>query len=118
MKEQQMFRGKKMNCIDTEKSILRFIENKMNYQETEEFIEHISSCDSCMEELNIQFLIEVGMKRLEEGSNFNLNKELAEKIRNESIKARRVKILTRINYLVKFLIIIGVLAFAIYWLII
>ncbi|MDE5892821.1 MAG: hypothetical protein K2H45_07870, partial [Acetatifactor sp.] len=42
------------------------------------FTEHVDACDSCREELVIQFLIREGMARLEDGDVFDLQRELQE----------------------------------------
>lgn len=57
-----------------------FIENQLDERDTEEFVAHIEGCESCREELAIQYLITEGMRRLEDGSAFDLNKELEEKL--------------------------------------
>ena len=48
----------------------------METRAAKEFLKHVGECASCKEELSIQFLVKVGMERLEEGEAFNLNKEL------------------------------------------
>lgn len=65
-----------MTCKDVEKLIPIFIKDELNYRELEQFIDHIESCPECKEEMSIQFLINEGMVRLEEGSAFDLNLEL------------------------------------------
>ncbi len=65
-----------LDCKDYEKLIPNFLEDKLSTLMTEKFIEHIENCPDCMEELSIQFLITEGMSRLEEGSTFELAKEL------------------------------------------
>lgn len=65
-----------MNCKDYEKMIPDFINEKQDYPSLKKFIEHIEQCESCKEELTIQFLVAVGLKRMEDGSAFDLQKEL------------------------------------------
>jgi hypothetical protein len=106
-----------MNCIETEKMIPGFIQDNMNYKDTQEFLKHITTCSTCMEELKIQYLIDVGMKRFEEGSNFNLNKEIEDKIKTAAVKEKRLKVLITFDRLTKAIIMIVILAIALYWLI-
>lgn len=40
----------------------------------------MKKCPSCKEELSIQFLVTVGMERLEDGDAFNLNDELSARL--------------------------------------
>ncbi len=65
-----------MNCIDAQKLIPLFLDDDLDNHELSSFLAHVDSCPECKEELTIQFLVKVGMKRLEDGNTFNLNKEL------------------------------------------
>ena len=65
-----------MDCKPAEKLIPDFIKGEMETRAAKEFLKHVGECASCKEELSIQFLVKVGMERLEEGEAFNLNKEL------------------------------------------
>lgn len=69
-----------MNCKSTEKKIPYFLQDELDGSKLEEFVEHIESCPECKEELSIQFLVAEGLERLEEGNNFNLQKELIMKL--------------------------------------
>lgn len=66
-----------LDCKDYEKLIPDFLADKLDSETTEKFIAHIEGCQECMEELSIQFLITEGMNRLEQGSTFELTKELS-----------------------------------------
>lgn len=65
-----------MECKEFEKRIPDFIKRKLDYVTLKEFSEHIEVCPKCEEELTIQFLIDEGLVRLEEGSAFDLKHEL------------------------------------------
>lgn len=65
-----------LDCKDYEKLIPDFLADRLDSETAEKFIAHIEICPECMEEVSIQFLITEGMARLEEGSNFELTKEL------------------------------------------
>ena len=69
-----------MNCKETEKKIPYFLQEELDGSKLEEFIEHVEACPECKEELSIQFLVAEGLERLEEGNNFNLQKELVTKL--------------------------------------
>ena len=73
-----------MDCKEYEKKIPQFISDEMNFMELKEFARHTATCESCKEELTIQFLIDKGLERLEEGSAFDLNKEM--QLRMEAAK--------------------------------
>lgn len=65
-----------MNCKDYEKMIPDFIHEKQDYPKLKKFMEHTEQCEACKEELTIQFLVTVGLQRMEDGSAFDLQKEL------------------------------------------
>ncbi len=65
-----------MDCKETQRMISGFLEDELDVHSLEAFLDHIEECNSCREELTIQFLVEVGTKRLEDGTNFNLSEEL------------------------------------------
>lgn len=69
-----------MKCLEIQHRMAAFIENQLDERDTEEFVAHIEGCESCREELAIQYLITEGMRCLEDGSAFDLNKELEEKL--------------------------------------
>lgn len=69
-----------MDCKTAEKNIPKFINNELDDYELEEFLNHTENCEQCKEELSIQFLVSVGMMRLEEGGTFDLGGELSGKI--------------------------------------
>ena len=85
-----------MTCKDIEKLIPSFLDDDLDNKDLSEFISHIEGCSECKEELTIQFLVKVGMKRLEDGNTFNLRDELELLMRDskKSLKARRYLVFT------------------------
>ncbi len=65
-----------MNCIEAQKLIPEFLDDDLDNRDLSDFLGHIDSCPECKEELTIQFLVKVGMQRLEDGNTFNLSREL------------------------------------------
>lgn len=80
-----------ITCKEAEKYIAKFIANNMEDEDMELFIHHVDHCPQCMEELSIQYLVAVGMNRLEEGGTFDLSRELHDKLQlyQNKIKFRR-----------------------------
>ena len=60
----------KLQCLQATKMIPSFIVGELSYRELEQFMEHMEECESCKEELSIQFLVEVGLNSLEAGNTF------------------------------------------------
>ena len=65
-----------MECKEFEKLIPAFIHGRMDYRTLKRFKEHYDACSDCREEMAIQFLVKEGIARLEDGSAFDLQKEL------------------------------------------
>ena len=56
-----------MNCQNAQSMVLNFINNKLDKEETRAFIEHVRDCKDCWEELEIYYVMLVGLKQLDEG---------------------------------------------------
>ena len=69
-----------MDCKQAEKAIPQFLEDELTIDELREFMEHIEKCEDCREELTIEFLVRVGLSRLESGNVFDLQKELSDRM--------------------------------------
>ena len=93
-----------MNCKDAEKMISPFLEDDLDNRDLAAFLEHMESCPECKEELTIQFLVLVGMKRLEDGNTFNLKKELDNMLRDSRKKLRVRKYLVAVSLLLELLV--------------
>lgn len=78
-----------MDCKETQKYIMSFLRDELEDSVTDSFMEHVSNCKDCMEELTIQYLVEEGLQRLETGSAFDAQKELEEKIQ-QAIARRKL----------------------------
>lgn len=77
-----------MDCKKFEGLIPEFVDKKLDYATTKLFLEHIKSCGQCKEELNIQFLVNEGLIRLEEGEAFDLQQEMQELLGQARKKVR------------------------------
>lgn len=69
-----------MDCKQAEKAIPQFLADELTIDELREFMEHIDKCEECREELSIEFLVRVGLSRLESGNVFDLQKELSDRL--------------------------------------
>lgn len=61
----------------------------MDYGTMDEFGKHMENCPECKEELSIRFLVTEGMKHLEDGGEFNLQKELDRRLDENSRNLQR-----------------------------
>ena len=103
-----------MTCREYEKMIPDFIHKKMNYFTLKEFLRHTHSCESCKEELDIQFLIEEGMVSLEDGDVFDLQNELDNRILEARRKVNRNDTLFDLSIVLEAVAMLGVLIFVFY----
>ena len=84
-----------MECREFEKRIPAFLDGTMDHRELEQFIDHRKLCDSCREELDIQFLVQEGMQYLESGDNYDLQGELERRLLEVRRSINRRKLLWR-----------------------
>ena len=66
-----------MNCIDAKTMITPFIQDKLNTEQLEAFLQHVNNCPSCMEELEIYYVVLMAVQQLDE------DKELSNDYRAE-----------------------------------
>ncbi|MBR1670403.1 MAG: zf-HC2 domain-containing protein [Butyrivibrio sp.] len=90
-----------MKCSDIQKLIPAFLDDDLDNQDLSLFLSHVESCSECREELTIQFLVSVGLKRLEDGKTFNLNKELDNLLSDSRRKLGARKYLVFISYVLE-----------------
>lgn len=104
-----------MDCLEIEKKIPLFLENKLEGKEIKEFVEHIEGCKECREELSIHFLASEGIDIIEEGESFDLDKELDSRLYG-ALKAYESKYFLRMTLLmsegIAILIIIAMFLYA------
>ncbi len=55
-----------MNCREAQSMIHAFIDDKLNDEECAEFLEHIHSCSSCYDELEVYFTVTEAMKHFDD----------------------------------------------------
>ena len=99
-----------MECKEAEKQIPDFIGKNMDYLALKDFAEHVENCPKCKEELTIQFLIDEGLVRLEEGSAFDLNRELRIRIMEAKRKIHRHDRAISFGVVLEYAVMLGVAA--------
>ena len=55
-----------MNCREAEKMVVPYIKDKLTIDELDDFLEHVEDCGNCMEELEIHYMVDVGLRKLDE----------------------------------------------------
>ncbi len=70
----------KISCKDVENFLQPYLEDRLNNKDCYKLLNHLKVCDECMDELEIRYLLHEGLKRLEDGHDFNLKAELEERL--------------------------------------
>lgn len=71
-----------MNCKQFQKYIPQFIADELNIKDTEDFLEHVSKCRECAEELETMHLLEVGLLQLDSDEK-DVSYDFREMLRNK-----------------------------------
>jgi len=105
-----------MDCKEFEKRIPDFIGRRLDYITLKGFMKHMEICSGCKEELTIQFLMEEGLVRLEEGSAFDLKYELRVRAEEAIRKIERHDRFVRIGSVLEYIIMLEAML-AVLWII-
>ena len=86
-----------MKCEEALTKIEAYINQTLNGRELEEFLEHVTSCQECYDELETYYIISVGMRYLEEENleSYNIPKMLQEELHTRERRVRRRNILRK-----------------------
>ena len=69
-----------IRCKDVEDFLQPYLEYRLDNRSMKKLVDHLKNCHECMDELEIRYLLYEGLKRLEAGQNFNLKKELENRL--------------------------------------
>ena len=87
-----------MNCKDADKMIPLFLTDQIRNRDLDKFLKHVNTCEECMEELTIQYLVMIGSSILEEGKSFDLIEALNLLLDEANKRIRRWKIMYALSY--------------------
>ncbi len=97
-----------MTCKEAESLVMPYIRDELTDEVLQEFLDHIESCSSCWEELEIYFTIEVGIRQLDsETGNYNIKGALEAALEQSRQWLHGMKLLNIARYAVSTL---GVMA--------
>lgn len=91
-----------MICREWQKMIPGFLDNTLKNQELEGFVKHVRTCKGCYEELEIMFMLSIGLQELNEDRNisYNFSELLENKIKEAEACCGRIKKIHHMNLLV------------------
>lgn len=98
-----------MDCKEVQRNITAFLDEELSGKTAEKFLDHISQCPECREELSIQYLVKEGMVRLEEGGSFDLSKDLDILISRSYRTIKNQRIAAIVIYSMEFIAILSVI---------
>ena len=87
-----------MKCLEFQQQINDFLDNRLTISQTGDFVEHADSCPECMEELELRYMIRVGIleqDRDDRDMNYDYSQRL-KRILERTRKDLRVRYLCRI----------------------
>ncbi len=88
-----------MNCGEAQSLIEAFIKDELSMRKTKEFIDHIESCGTCREELEVRFLVEMTAAELDNET--DLDYDFANMLKNRIVeKKRRIGNYTLLAFLI------------------
>lgn len=92
-----------------EEEIPAFLEDTLDNDQLDAFLEHLKDCASCRDELSIQYLVTEGLPRIETGANFSLNEDLDAYVALENRRLNRRLRLGFCAYVLEFMALIAML---------
>lgn len=79
-----------MKCREAEKLVVPYIKDELTMDELDEFLEHVEYCDNCMEELEIHYMVDVGLRKLdEEDTVYDIVGDLQRKLESSAVRLHR-----------------------------
>ncbi len=90
-----------MTCREAERLVTPYIHDELSGDELEAFLKHLEHCRNCQEELEIYFMVDVGLKQLDKGSGtFDIMGTLKRRIAESYTRVRRMWRLRKMEYAV------------------
>lgn len=97
-----------MTCQEAERLVTPYIRDELSGDELEAFLNHIDECPNCREELEIYFMVDVGLKQLDHDSGtYDIAGDLEHKIEESYLKVSHMWMFRMFRYAVNTL---GVMA--------
>ncbi|WP_394527108.1 anti-sigma factor family protein [Lacrimispora sp. JR3] len=99
-----------MTCKEAEGLVMPYIRDELTDDELKEFLEHMESCPSCRDELEIYFTVEVGIRQLDsETGNYNIKGALEAAVEQSKQRIQAVKLIKIARYAVSTLSIMALI---------
>ncbi len=84
-----------MECSTAESMVNRYIDRSLNEEELEEFLEHVTSCSSCYDELETYFIVHEAIQQLDDEGESMM--DLQHLLEQDLKKSRRICLTRKIT---------------------
>ena len=96
-----------LTCKETEKMVMPYIKGELNEDELEAFMQHLTGCSSCKEELEIYYTVSVGLNQLDNGTGaYDIRKNLEDSLELAWLRIKTTKLRKIIMYSVNTLFVV------------
>ena len=90
-----------MDCVEFDKKINPYLHDELSDEELNEFLLHLASCPKCSEELEINYIVNEGIRRLDrEKADYNLSLAYTKSTENSRRYLARRKGTIRLSYII------------------
>ena len=90
-----------MTCREAERLVMPYINGELTDAELAEFLKHIDTCEDCREELEIHYMVDVGLKKLDEADGtYDIVGDLKRKVAESYRTLRHISIFQITTYAV------------------
>ena len=102
-----------MTCIEAQAMITPFIQDNLNMEQMEEFLQHVNHCSACMEELEIYYAVLAAVRQLDADKDLpdNYLEDLKKKLVKSAEQIRHAK---RMKVRRRFMLLATILCFAVF----
>ena len=98
-----------MNCKEAERLVSAYIRHELDEETEAAFVGHVDTCPACMEELEVYYFVESGMRYLEaEEGLYDIKSQMAADLAASRTAIRLHRHLRRVRYAMDTLIAMGV----------
>ncbi len=88
-----------MKCTEAERMVIPYLKDELNIEQLDAFLEHIETCDNCMEELEIHYMVDVGLKKLDQAdATYDIVGDLRRKLESSCGVLRRFSAFQILRY--------------------
>lgn len=90
-----------MTCKEAERMVTPYINDELDGDELQAFLAHLENCPNCQEELEIYFMVDHGLKQLDQASGtFDIIGSLQQRIEESYHRVRRMWRFRILSYMI------------------